>query len=180
MKNIGRKIILLLILLLSVQSGISYAAERSPFEEPVNARDMYDYGRAQKRCTIIGIITTEKNGKVILKLTNSEATEYRTTVTDTAEADSSAGAMKKIDIKSSAATMKEGVITKDQVKVTKRTTRTPIRGRMFTKVPAVYSVNDRILIESNGILHEFTLFKIKNKSIVLKGKNGSSYEVEAR
>ncbi len=133
MKNIAKKIILVLILLMTVQSGISYSAERSPFEEPVNARDMHDYKKAQKQCRIIGIITTEKDGKVILHTTGG----------------SDNGA-------------------------------TPALNGVTTQGASVYSVNDRIRIKSNGILHEFTLNKIKNKGIVLKGKNGRSYEVEAR
>lgn len=137
MKNIGRKIILVLILLMSVQSGISYSAERSPFEEPVNARDMHDYRKAQKKCRIIGIITTEKDGKVILHTPGTPG------------GGSASG-------------------------------EAPALNEVTTKGASVYSVNDRIRIKSNGILHEFTLNKIKNKGIVLKGKNGRSYEVEAR
>lgn len=45
---------------------------------------------------------------------------------------------------------------------------------------SVYSVKDRIRILYNGVPHEFTLERIKAKSIVLKGKNAETYEVEAR
>ncbi|MCK5165031.1 MAG: hypothetical protein KAQ72_14995, partial [Desulfobacula sp.] len=100
-------------------SGFSYSQDRSPFDEPVRTRNLYDYTQAKKQCIITGIITTQKKGTAILKLNNSE-------------------------------------------------------------IASVYSVNDRISLEHNGIVHEFTLIEIKNKSIVLKGKNSRTYEVELR
>ena len=117
MNKTGRKIIFYLIPLIFILSGISYSADRSPFEESV--RTNYDYMKAKKQCVITGIITTEKEGKAILKLNNNETA-------------------------------------------------------------SVYSLNDRIPLESNGILHEFKLHKIKNKSILLKGRNNRIYEVEVR
>ena len=115
--KISKKIIFYLIPLIFILSGISYSADRSPFEESV--RTNYDYMKAKKQCVITGIITTEKEGKAILKLNGKETA-------------------------------------------------------------SVYSLDDRIPLENNGILHEFTLHKIKNKTILLKGRNNRTYEVEAR
>lgn len=119
MKIINKKTIFFLIFLMLLLSGVSYSADRSPFNESVKIQNMYDYSKAKKKCIITGIITTEKEGKAILKLND--------------------------------------------------------RG-----TASVYSKNDRIPLERNGVVHEFILYKIKNKSILLKGRNNKIYEVEVR
>jgi hypothetical protein len=54
--------------------GISYSADRSPFVEPIRIGAIYDYSKAAKNCEIIGIIRTKTDGKVILRLNDSETT----------------------------------------------------------------------------------------------------------
>lgn len=62
---------------------------------------------------------------------------------------------------------------------------TKTEGKVILKIEgqetgSVYSVKDRIRILYNGVPHEFTLERIKAKSIVLRGKGAETYEVEAR
>lgn len=60
-------IFLLLCLPLIFPVSIAGASERSPFEASPKQKSLYNYANASKSLRISGLITTEKQGRVILK-----------------------------------------------------------------------------------------------------------------
>ena len=69
-----RLIPILILILLGTAAGIPgpAGAGRSPFNESPKQKSVYNYARAKKNCTIIGLIATQTQGRVILKLNEDE------------------------------------------------------------------------------------------------------------
>jgi hypothetical protein len=46
----------------------SLCAARSPFDAPEKSVNLYDYPAALARCRVMGLITTDTNGRVLLEI----------------------------------------------------------------------------------------------------------------
>ncbi len=62
------------VLFTAVLPGPSAAADRSPFTESPKQISLYNYTRAVQSCKVVGLITTQTRGRVILKLNDDDHT----------------------------------------------------------------------------------------------------------
>lgn len=65
---------LMTLALLTVAIPGSSAADRSPFTESPKQKNLFNYARAVKNCKVVGLIATQTQGRVILKLNDEEDT----------------------------------------------------------------------------------------------------------